>query len=182
MSDTEQPSDIVEITRKPDHTWIVVRTKPRCEKKLNEFCKNRGIVSYLPLRRSVRRYRNRKVEFMVPIFSGYVFCHVPIAQYSTVNECRHTAHILRPDSDMEDQLIEELRGIRIFEAAMKEGEITVRPEIEVGRRVNIKSGPLSGLTGIVTRWKGKVRLAVNVEMVGQSVSIEVDAAEVELDD
>ena len=65
---------------------------------------------------------------------------------------------------------------------MKEGALTVRPEIEVGRRVNIKSGPLSGLCGIVERWKGKVRVTENVEMVGQSVCVEVDAAELEVDD
>ena len=44
------------------------------------------------------------------------------------------------------------------------------------------TGPLAGLNGIVTRRKNRIRLTVNVEMVGQSVSLDVDVAEVEIDD
>jgi len=161
--------------------WIVVRTKPRCEKKVQSFCDVRGITHYLPLRRSVRRYQNRVREFRVPIFSGYVFCQVSYADLGNVNECQHVAHILRPDELMELQLISELRSVQIFEEAMLEGDLTVRPEIEEGASVIIKSGPMAGLNGIVTRWKNKVRLTVNVEMVGQSVSLEIDAGEVEVD-
>lgn len=161
--------------------WVVIRTKSRCEKKVQTFCSGRGIPHYLPLRRSVRRYKNRTNEFQVPIFPGYLFCQVSYADVSKVNECQHVAHVLRPTPEMEIQLIAELRSIQIFEEAIKGGELTVKPEIAVGDLIVVKTGPMAGLNGIVTRWKNTVRLSVNVEMVGQSVSMELDAGEIELD-
>ena len=171
----------VEIARHPDAKWVVVRTRPRCEKKFAEFCTKRDLTCYLPLRRSVRRYRHRVAEFMIPLFSGYVFSQVSAGQQSDVNECHHVAHLLVPNATMETQLVRELQDVQRLERATMEGEIEVRPEIRVGRPVVIKGGPLSGLTGIVTRRKNKMRLTVNVEMVGQSVSVDVDAVEVEIE-
>ena len=60
-------------------------------------------------------------------------------------------------------------------------EIFVRPEIVVGRTVMVRTGPLTGLTGIVRKLKTKTRITVNVDMVGQSVSLDINANEVELE-
>ena len=161
--------------------WVVVRTKPRCEKKFDHYCQAREITCYLPLRPSVRRYHDRVAEFLVPLFSGYAFCQVAPMDTAPVNQSQHVAQILMPDETMEAQLITELQSVQTLMRAAELGEIEVRPEIQVGNRVTIRSGPMQGLTGVVTRRKNKTRLTVNVEMVGHSVSLEADAAEVELD-
>ncbi len=171
----------VDIQYVEGHQWVVVRTKPRGEKRVFEYCSIHDVTAYLPLRRSVRRYARRTVEFKIPIFTGYVFCQVSPAQFATLNGCQNTAQIIRAKGDMELQLISELQNVQIFEDAMEDGEITVKPEITVGDLVKIKSGPFTGLSGIVTRWKNKVRMSVNIEMVGQSAMLEVDAGEVEID-
>jgi transcriptional antiterminator RfaH len=171
----------VAIARDAGRQWVVVRTRPRCEKKFAEFCDRRLIPCYLPLRRSVRRYRHRVAAFMVPVFSGYVFSQIAAAQHAGVNDCHHVARVLVPDDAMETQLVRELQDVQRLERATLEGELEVRPEIRVGRLVVIKGGPLSGLSGIVARRKNKMRLTVNVEMVGQSVSVDVDAVEVEIE-
>lgn len=172
----------VETIEKHQHMrWLVLHTKPRCEKKLAQHCRGRGIIHYLPLRRSIRRYPNRVAEFMVPIFSGYLFAQMHTEDQLPVVEAWHLARAIVPDEQMEASLIRELGDILILERATIEGELMVRPEIEAGKVVQISSGPLAGLHGIVSRRKNKARLCVNVEMVGQSVSIEVDVNEVEIE-
>ncbi len=179
-----QPLDsaALDIARRPDYRWVVAHTRPRCEKKFHEFCRTHELLSYLPLQRSIRRYQRQVKEFMVPMFSGYVFAQVNAEQHADVGNCRQVAEILVPDRQMEEQLILELQDIQRIEQLTRAGELVVRPEIEVGRRVLIKAGPLAGVNGIVCRRKNKVRLTVNVEMIGQSVTLELDAAEVEIDD
>jgi transcription antitermination factor NusG len=53
------------------------------------------------------------------------------------------------------------------------------PYLKVGSRVRINSGPLEGLRGILLRKKGKLRLVVSVDLIMRSISIDVDASEVE---
>ena len=169
------------IAKVPGLVWHVARTKPRCEKKLAEYCQRCGVACYLPLRRSVRRYDARVFTFMVPIFSGYVFVQIEPTRRPVVVESRHIATLIVPEGAMEDALVGELNDVLILERAQLAVELIVRPEIEVGRLVTIRTGALAGLRGIVSRRKSKARLAVNVEMVGQSVSIELDVGEVEIE-
>jgi transcription antitermination factor NusG len=53
------------------------------------------------------------------------------------------------------------------------------PYLKVGRRVRVRSGPLDGCEGILTRKKGLTRLILSVNLLQQSVSAEVDAECVE---
>ena len=58
-------------------------------------------------------------------------------------------------------------------------EIEVMPEIVPGEAVRITGGPMHGVTGIVERRVGRVRVTVNVEILGQSVAVEMDLGELE---
>jgi hypothetical protein len=50
--------------------WIVVHTKPRCEKKFAELLRREAIHHELPLVTSVRRYQNQTKRFTMPLFPG----------------------------------------------------------------------------------------------------------------
>lgn len=54
--------------------------------------------------------------------------------------------------------------------------VEVMPFLERGRRVRVTAGPLRGLEGMVQRVKGRTRIVLNVDMIRQAVSIEVDSA------
>jgi len=49
------------------------------------------------------------------------------------------------------------------------------PYLKVGRRVHVRSGPLEGCEGILTRKKGLTRIVLSIQLLQQSVSAEVDA-------
>jgi transcription antitermination factor NusG len=69
-------------------------------------------------------------------------------------------------------LIGQLRQIDL---ALRSGEPIARSaRLAAGDRVRVIAGPLSGLEGVVTRWRSAVRVMLNVEILGQSVSVEVD--------
>ena len=76
-------------------------------------------------------------------------------------------------------LVEELRALQKMEALGRTAEIEVMPEIVPGKKVRITGGPLNGVTGIVERRVGSVRVTVNVDILGQSVAVEMDVGEME---
>lgn len=154
----------------PDSAWVVIHSRPRCEKKVAEFCAQQRAACYLPLRRRVHRYGARVRTFLAPLFPGYVFCSVTRPQQTMLRQNRYVANFL-PVVDP-DQLLAQLRQIR---TALAAGDnVEVLPYLEVGKRVRVTQGALKGLEGMITRVKGKTRIVLNVDMIRESVAVEVD--------
>jgi transcription antitermination factor NusG len=155
-----------------DRAWVVAHTRPRCEKKVEEYCRRNHWPVYLPLRRKVHRYGARVRAFLSPLFTGYVFCAVGRPGGSTLRQNRHVANVLAVVDQAE--LVEQLRQIR---HALAAGEIVeVLPYLEKGRAVRVTAGPFKGLEGVVARVRGRARVVINVDMIQQAVSVEVDSS------
>jgi transcriptional antiterminator RfaH len=172
----------VDIKKIPDLVWTPVRTKPRREKKLADYCRTRSVAIYLPLRKSVKRYKRRTAEFMVPMFPGYVFCALDEEKYAEIVQCGAIVYRVKMTPELETRLIEDLIALRDFERMTRAAEVVVRPEIVEGVRVKVCSGPLRGVTGVVEQRKDRIVLSVGVEILGQSVSTKLDIEDVELED
>jgi transcription antitermination factor NusG len=71
----------------------------------------------------------------------------------------------------------EIEGLR--NGLEKQVCIVPHPYLKVGRRVRVRSGPMSGVQGILTRKKDSLRVVVSIELIMRSVAVEVDAADIE---
>jgi transcriptional antiterminator RfaH len=171
MRDEKQLSDMFRV-HEGERAWAVLHSRPRCEKKIADYCDRNKLPCYLPLRKKIHRYGARERSFWSPLFPGYVFCVVTPLQKSEVRQNRYVANLL----DVVDQktLVEQLRQI---DRALTVGDVVeVMPYLEAGRRVSVTSGPMKGLEGLVLRVKGRTRVVINVDMIQQSVAVEVDSA------
>jgi transcriptional antiterminator RfaH len=162
-----------------DALWTAVHLKSRCEKQVRDHCERNEIACYLPLVRKVKRYQRRNVETFLPMFPGYMFVQLGPGESTTLLKCHRVVHILHIDKEREGQLVEELRALQILEKAALEAHLVAKPELVPGKMIEVTSGPCAGLCGIVERRQGKTRVTVNVELLGQSVSMEVDANELD---
>ena len=152
--------------------WWVAHTRPRNEKALASELADSGIVHYLPLcRRSTRsRSSGRTSHSILPVFPSYLFFSgSPEERQRALRTNRIAATLKVPD---QIRLIGELRQLhRILQT---EGRFELHKRLQVGQWVRVTAGPLEGTEGIVTRRLSKLRLVLNVEMLGQSVSLHVD--------
>jgi transcription antitermination factor NusG len=48
----------------------------------------------------------------------------------------------------------------------------------VGQRVEIVAGPLRGIQGLLVQKKGRFRFVLQVDLIKQAVSVEIDASDV----
>ena len=71
---------------------------------------------------------------------------------------------------------EEIEAIR----RTVEGHFRVEPHpfLRCGERVRVVRGSLEGVEGVLTRKKNLYRLVLSVEMLAQSVAVEIDALDV----
>ena len=153
-----------------ERRWHVLHVRPRCEKKIAEHCLVHRVEHYLPLREETKVYQRRKVTVQKPVFPRYVFVTFNAEERASVLRSHHVVRIL----DVLDQqrLLGELEQVRL--ALTVDPTLKACEALERGRRVRIEGGPFQGLEGVVQSIKGRTRVLLNVEMIGQAVAVEAD--------
>jgi transcription antitermination factor NusG len=150
----------------------VIHTRPRCEKKAHDVATRQNLLAYLPLHRRTHRYGNRERTYDSPLFPGYVFCLADEEGRRWVAQNRYTANVL--EVAHQQQLVDQLRQLQ---QALQAGQwVEALPFLETGRRVRVQAGPLRGLEGLIVRIKGQTRIVLNVDMIRESVAVEVDSS------
>lgn len=163
----------------PAARWYAVWTRSQCEPKVEEGLRQRAFEVFLPRIRVPSRRRDRRVVLEQPLFPGYLFLRfVPSREaYVHVASTDGVVRVLGERWDalhaVPDGQVEAVRRIVT-------GSTTAHPVpwIRVGDRVEITSGPLAGLRGLVREWKaGRAVFVVSVDLLRRSLGVEVDAAQ-----
>ena len=156
--------------------WRVLFVKPRTEKKVTEYCALYNLPFYLPLRETTRVVQRRKVSFLLPVFPGYVFAKFSHEQRLQLLQTNLLVRVLDPGSPRK-----LLRDLIMVRRALK-ADPTLKPAhpLSQGRRVRIVSGPFTGIEGRVARMAGTLKVVLNVDMIGQAVSLTAEAEQVEV--
>ncbi len=165
----------------PDLRWTAVHARPRCEKALAEYCRLRQITCYLPLLHRRARYQRRLVSTTKPMFPGYLFAQLDAEAAKTLLASHKAVRVLPVTAEREIALVAELRAVQALEQLQDRTPLLVHPELTVGTPVRIVSGPLAGFSGIVEKRRQNVRVSVSVEMLGRSVSADLDVGEIEVE-
>lgn len=157
--------------------WYAAYTSANHEKRAAAEIFRRGVESFLPLYRAVRRWSDRRVELELPLFPGYVFVHLALRERLKVLQVPGVARLVGfggLPAALPDEQVEALR-------AGLNGQMLAKPHpyLVVGRRVRIVRGPLCGAEGILVRKKSIYRVVLSLELIMRSVAVEVDAADVE---
>ena len=155
--------------------WWVAHTKSRNEKALAHDLVNREISYFLPMTWNIRRHRGRKIQSLLPLFSGYVFFCGNENQRLEVLRTNRVANIIEVKD--QDRLVNELAQI---DQALRAGaDLTPHKYMAKGQLCRVITGPLEDLEGIVVTTKGAMRLILQIDMLGQAASVEVDTNMVE---
>ena len=142
--------------------WYAVYTKPRYEKKLTSYLNDKGIEAYLPLRRTLRQWSDRKKLVEVPLMSSYVFVNViPNQYYEVLNTPGAVKYIWfggKP-AVIPAKQIETLKLITSTDLEIE----CVSGTIPKGSRIKVISGPLKDLTGELLNYAGKHKVIVRID-------------------
>lgn len=149
--------------------WHVLHVKPRCEKKMAEYCAMHGLTHELPLREETKIYQRRKVTVHKPVFPGYVFLQFHAAEKLMVLKSNLMVHILPVVN--QTQFVHELAQIR--QALAVDPTLDACAAFNVGKHVVIRAGPFQGLEGVVQLVRGKTKVVLNVDMIGRALAVEV---------
>jgi transcription antitermination factor NusG len=157
--------------------WWAVYTRHQHEKQVADTLEAKGYDVLLPMYSSLRRWKDRRKLISVPLFPGYVF----------VRGCRERrlgivstpgVHMVLTRGDAAAEIPEEeiLAIRRTLEAKFA---VEPHPFLNCGDRVRVMRGALEGVEGILVRKKNIFRLILSVDMLAQSVAVEINATDVQ---
>jgi transcription antitermination factor NusG len=159
--------------------WYAAQVHSNAEARVSQYLGDRRIQNFWP---HTTRVDERKREFHRPFFPGYVF----VSSDLTSNQCRrdvltvpHVVRIIGVGTEPEpipDIQVESVRRVAEY-VAERARQVAIIPTagFHSGDKIRIHKGPLAGVQGYVTWIRDELRLVVQVDMLGQAVSAEVDA-------
>lgn len=158
--------------------WFAIWTRSRHEKIVRDQLEKKSDVDvFLPTIGKWSRWKDRKKKIDWPLFPGYVFARFVPDERVGILKVDGVVQIISNNGIMSTIPDEEIDSIR----TLVESELAYDPVplIKEGDMVKVTSGPLKGVVGRLVTKKGvQARLVLSVDLIGQAVSVEVDAADV----
>ena len=157
--------------------WFAVYTLSCHEKRVAQHLVAREIEHFLPVGRGMQKWKNGCTMLVEkPLFPGYLFVKIQRTARVRVLELPGVHSIVGNGKDpvaLPTDEIEILRqGIDLLQAEPC-------PFLKVGHQAKVVRGPLQGMTGIVVRKKNALRLVISLDLIMKSVSVEMDAQDLE---
>jgi transcription antitermination factor NusG len=167
-----------------DKPWYALYTRSRHEKRVADALEQRGFDAYLPLVPRVSQWHDRKKTVSWPLFPGYVFVRFSTDETTSILSIPGSVQVIGVAGKPAPIADEDIENVRRFAACLAETGVIPRPIplIERGQRVVVRSGPFSGVRGLVleTRATDRVLIQIGLSAIGQALKIELDADSVEL--
>ena len=159
-----------------EFAWFALWTRSRHEQVVREQLEQKQIEAFLPTVTRWSRWKDRKKKIDWPLFPGYCFARFNPRERLPILKCAGVVSIISFEGEPAAIPVHEIEGIR----QLVESDLAYDPcpLIREGMMVEVVHGPLRGVVGRLVRKNEKARLVLSVDLIGQAVSVEVDAADV----
>lgn len=156
----------------PIRNWYALYTRPNFEKRVEQELQKMGVQPYLPLRATLRHWSDRKKWIEAPLFSCYVFVKADAKErllaLTPEGVVRMLGHHGQPS------IIPEFEITAVKNMLAHDFDPEPIPHVEPGDLLEITSGPLAGLRGVLQSVQGRQRFVIAFEAIGQAVAINIE--------
>lgn len=157
--------------------WYVLHVSVNQEKKVAQHLSIRSVEHYLPLYTERSRWSDRTVVVERPLFSGYVFARFQPAFRLCVISTPGVVRILG-NGTVDTVSAEDLDKIRT--SLVSGYPLRPHPNLGIGTQVRVRSGVFEGVLGVVTEFRQRCRVVIELSAIRQSYSLEVDLEDIEI--
>lgn len=158
-----------------DKCWFAIQVRPRYEFIVASVFRSKGFEEFLPSYKSKRQWSDRQKEIELPLFPSYVFCRFDARIQVPILTTPGVIRIIGVNSAIPDSEIEAIQAV-----VARGLPTTPCPYLNVGARVHVIAGPLTGAQGILVVNNKQHRLILSVTLVQNSISVEVERSHVTL--
>ena len=156
--------------------WYAIWTRSRHESVVREQLLQKGYDTFLPTITKWSRWKDRKKKIEWPLFPGYCFAKFNAEEALAILKCTGVVNIISFEGKPAAIPEHEIESIRTLISS--DLQYDPCPLIKEGTMVEVTHGALKGVVGRLVRKGAHARLVLSVDLIGQGVSVEVDAGDV----
>lgn len=166
------------ITNPLKKNWYVFYTRPRAEKKVNEYLLSLGYQSFLPLKSEFKIWKNRQRKLIEsPLFPSYIFVLATRNEIFDINKvygiCCCVTYAGVPAVILDNDIL----SLKIMQKMNV--EVLKNNDLCSGDKVRIVDGPLCGYEGVLIKIKGKEKFGVSVSCVNLTAVVDLESSKME---
>lgn len=162
--------------------WLVCRTHPRHEHRAHAALTAQGAEAWVPTHWVTHQWSDRRRRLEVPLLPGYCFVRWAPPRWGTLLTLGGIRTVLRTNHIPSLVPEDDITNLRRFADALAGGRLTAEPVTvgawHAGDPVRVERGPFGGVYGRVVRRRGRLRLVLALDTLGEAVMITVPTADV----
>lgn len=153
--------------------WFAVYVAFKKEKFVKQLLVNKGIETYLPIQKVIRKYKSKVKKLETPLISCYIFVRIVKCDYIKILETEYVIKFVKIGRDLVAIPDSEINVMQlILEAGV---EVTIEQNsFYEGDKVLVKEGSLMGLRGKLIKFYGKERVVVELSTISYTLHIEIN--------
>lgn len=158
---------------KADGSWLVLRTKVKCEKFVRDKLQAMNIEAFVPLRKRTARYQRKVKVYEHPMISTYTFARFDKERRNQILALPYVQGVLRMDGKDCTVTQREINWLQKISGT----DLDVRTEmlsLQEGDRVMLAYGQLAGMEGVLVSHRSKHEVCIALESLGLQMVIQVD--------
>lgn len=159
-----------------EYKWYVLKVKSQHELKVLEYCRSLAIESYLPMRKSLRVWSDRKKWLNLPMFPGYLFIYASCREFFRALSYSSIYDYVRFDGIAATLTESQIDSIRVIEGCDLESVENAHC-LTCNDRVRIIAGPLKGIEGIIVMKDNRTYFTLDLQGIEQSFRIRISHKE-----
>ena len=163
----------------PNKSWYAVYVKSRTEKKVALELQYESINHYLPLVKRLKQWSDRKKWVEEPLFRSYIFVNIEPVDYYKVLQVQGAVKYVSFEGIAVPIPEAQINAIRYYleETDPENNNIN---DWTKGKKVEVISGSMAGLSGELIEVHGKHKVKVEIEAVGSTLLIHIPKSKLKI--
>lgn len=156
------------------YRWFAVRVKVKTEKYVAALLEKKGITTYVPIIHEIKHYKSKTKKVEKPLIHTFVFVKIVRNQYLEVLQTNYVLNFLRIHKDLICIPEEEIKTLQWVVGETMDFTISQRA-FSIGQPVEVISGNLTGLQGLIVKKHQKKSFVVQLQSMGLELVIHIPA-------
>lgn len=161
--------------------WFALLTRSNFEQTVYTSIMKKRIEAFLPTVRKKSSRKDRRIMLDRPLFPGYLFVRSTFLPADQLNILKTTGavRLLGNKSGPVPVPRFQIDSLKILTSAHTDLITGSNIKLEKGDPVQVLSGPMAGARGEFIHYKGKGRVFIRIDILGQYAGVEVELDNVE---
>ena len=161
--------------------WFALLTRSNFEQTVYNGLAKKNIKAFLPKTKKKSKRKDRNLMIEVPLFPGYLFVQSTFSSDDQLKILKTTGavRLLGNQSGPVQVPDPQVESLKILTSANMDLVTGVNIKLKTGDPVMILQGPMAGVKGEFTRHKGKGRVVIKLDVLGQYAGVEDEESNIE---